>query len=288
MGLRRLLIGILRKRRKRLCSFCLACGAPCAAGSEEGEGLFLHAADDVFDQDVQPEEGGEQGGIGQDGDDRDEQSSEEGADALSAPEEDFAEVIPEGGFLIGSFLVKGDTDGAVIGGFFVVREFVVIIVDLAGDVQDLFLDLELFVKGRRLLGKSLKGRFLLEQGVALDKKILKKELEAATVGMEEKTVRQAMIEIGVIKSHSSWGGKREGAGRKAADEAADEQAALDEVANSPALLIAAIREPIATVYKAWRERDVFARIDMEDLALVTASLNELAAAATSALKARSK
>ena len=132
------------------------------------------------------------------------------------------------------------------------------------------------------------GAARLEQGVSLDKKILKKELEAATIGMEEKTVRQAMIEIGVIKSHASWGGKRDGAGRKAKDAAADEAAALDEVANSPALLIAAIREPIATVYKAWRERDVFARIDMEDLALVTASLNELATAATSALKARSK
>lgn len=126
------------------------------------------------------------------------------------------------------------------------------------------------------------------QGVSLDKKILKKELEAATVGMEEKTVRQAMIEIGVIKSHASWGGKRDGAGRKAKDAAADEAAALDEVANSPALLIAAIREPIATVYKAWRERDVFARIDMSDLAVVAASLNELATAATSALKARGK
>ena len=126
------------------------------------------------------------------------------------------------------------------------------------------------------------------QGVSLDKKILKKELEAATIGMEEKTVRQAMIEIGVIKSHASWGGKRDGAGRKAKDAAADEAAALDEVANSPAVLIAAIREPIATVYKAWRERDVFAKIDMSDLALVTASLQELATAATAALKARSK
>ena len=127
-----------------------------------------------------------------------------------------------------------------------------------------------------------------QQQIPLDKKILKKELEAATVGMEEKTVRQAMIEIGVIKQHSAWGGKRDGAGRKAKDDAADEAAALDAVANSPALLIAAIREPISTVYKAWRERDVFARIDMSDLAVVTASLNELAAAATAALKARSK
>ena len=126
------------------------------------------------------------------------------------------------------------------------------------------------------------------QQIPLEKKILKKELEAATIGMEEKTVRQAMIEIGVIKSHASWGGKRDGAGRKAKDAAADEAAALDEVANSPALLIAAIREPISTVYKAWRERDVFARIEMEDLAVVTASLQELATAATAALKARSK
>ena len=134
------------------------------------------------------------------------------------------------------------------------------------------------------------GAARLEQGVALDKKILKKELEAATVGMEEKTVRQAMIEIGVIKSHASWGGKRDGAGRKAKDAptAEEEVIALDEVANSPALLIAAIREPISTVYKAWRERDVFAKIDMSDLALVTASLQELATAATAALKARSK
>ena len=132
------------------------------------------------------------------------------------------------------------------------------------------------------------GAARLEQGVGVDKKILKKELEAATVGMEEKTVRQAMIEIGVIKSHASWGGKRDGAGRKAKDAAADEAAALDEVANSPALLIAAIREPISTVYKAWRERDVFAKIDMSDLALVTASLQELATAATAALKVRSK
>ena len=132
------------------------------------------------------------------------------------------------------------------------------------------------------------GAARLEQGVALDKKILKKELEAATVGMEEKTVRQAMIEIGVIKPNPAHGGKREGAGRPKKDEAADISAELDEVANSPALLIAAIREPISTVYKAWRERDVFARIEMSDLALVTASLQDLATAATAALKARSK
>lgn len=126
------------------------------------------------------------------------------------------------------------------------------------------------------------------QRIPLDAKLLKKELDAATVGMEEKTVRQAMLELGVIRAAEGHGGKREGAGRPRKDSAADEAAALDAVANSPALLIAAIREPISTVYKAWRERDVFARIEMDDLAMVTASLSELASAAQQALKARSK
>ena len=53
------------------------------------------------------------------------------------------------------------------------------------------------------------------QSVSLDAKLLKKELDAATEGMEEKTVRQAMIEIGVIKPAAGHGGKRDGAGRKA-------------------------------------------------------------------------
>ena len=53
------------------------------------------------------------------------------------------------------------------------------------------------------------------QSIGLDAKLLKKELDAATSGMEEKTVRQAMIEIGVIKANPAHGGKREGAGRKA-------------------------------------------------------------------------
>ena len=128
------------------------------------------------------------------------------------------------------------------------------------------------------------------QQIPLDKKILKKELEAATVGMEEKTVRQAMLELGVIKRPSGWGGGREGAGRKAKakDEAEEVSAQLDAVVNSPALLIAAIRKPLETVYKAWRERDVFARIDLKDLGQVAATLNELASAASAALKARSK
>jgi hypothetical protein len=106
---------------------------------------------------------------------------------------------------------------------------------------------------------------------------------------DSKTLTDLYCDFGIIKkTPSKMGGYREGAGRKKKDAAAEERADLDAAANSPALLIAAIREPISAVYKAWRERDVFARIELKDLSLVAASLNELSAAATSALKARSK
>ena len=124
--------------------------------------------------------------------------------------------------------------------------------------------------------------------IALDVPPTVKELEAAAHDVDGSTLSALYKSTRIMAASGNWGGTREGAGRKPTDEAAEEQAALDAVANSPALLIAAIREPISTVYKAWRERDVFAKIDMSDLALVTASLQELATAATAALKARSK
>lgn len=106
---------------------------------------------------------------------------------------------------------------------------------------------------------------------------------------DSKTLTDLYCNFGIIKkTPSKMGGYREGAGRKKKDAAAEERADLDAAANSPALLIAAIREPISAVYKAWRERDVFARIELKDLSLVAASLNELSAAATAALKSRSK
>lgn len=133
-----------------------------------------------------------------------------------------------------------------------------------------------------------KARENARRPIALEVQPTVEELEAAAHDVDGSTLSALYKSTRIIATPEGWGGKRKGAGRKAADEAADISAELDEVANSPALLIAAIREPIATVYKAWRERDVFARIEMSDLAVVAASLNELATAATSALKARSK
>lgn len=133
-----------------------------------------------------------------------------------------------------------------------------------------------------------KARANARRPIALEVEPTVEELEAAAHDVDGSTLSALYKSTRIIATPEGWGGEREGAGRKKKDEAADISAELDEVANSPALLIAAIREPISTVYKAWRERDVFAKIDMSDLALVTASLQELATAATAALKARSK
>lgn len=133
-----------------------------------------------------------------------------------------------------------------------------------------------------------KARENARRPIALEVQPTIEELEAAAHDVDGTALSALYKSTRIIATPEGWGGERKGAGRPKKDEAADISAELDEVANSPALLIAAIREPISTVYKAWRERDVFAKIDMSDLALVTASLQELATAATAALKARSK
>ena len=84
------------------------------------------------------------------------------------------------------------------------------------------------------------------QSIGLDAKLLKKELDAATSGMEEKTVRQAMIEIGVIKANPAHGGKREGAGRKAKD--ADVAAELKAVAKMEPVLWASAKEALDALW----------------------------------------
>lgn len=116
------------------------------------------------------------------------------------------------------------------------------------------------------------------------------ELNEAAANVDAPTLNGLYSQLKILKHNDDHGGKREGAGRKpkSKGEAEEVSAQLDAVVNSPALLIASIREPLSTVYKTWRERDVFARIDLKDLCQVAATLNELASAATAALKSRSK
>ena len=131
-------------------------------------------------------------------------------------------------------------------------------------------------------------RAAMRRPIALDVEPTIEELEEAAHDVNGKSLSALYKSTRLMATPNNWGGPDRGQGRKPKDAAEEESAALDAVVNSPALLIAAIREPLATVYRTWRERDVFARIELGDLAQVTATLNELASAATAALKARSK
>lgn len=91
-----------------------------------------------------------------------------------------------------------------------------------------------------------------------------------------------------IVAKSNLGGEREGAGNKKKNVEEKDSAALDEAVNSSGLLVAAIKGPVAEVWRLHQEKDVFSRIDDETLGEVAGLLNELCKAATKALKLRVK
>ena len=115
-----------------------------------------------------------------------------------------------------------------------------------------------------------------QQSVSLEAKLLKKELDAATAGMEEKTVRQAMIELGVIKAAKSWGGSREGAGRKAKSESETVAEKLEAIAQNETLLWSALKGALDTLVKMDAEKDIWNRLDDNHLATAVGILAEVA------------
>ena len=66
---------------------------------------------------------------------------------------------------------------------------------------------------------STVGEHLRTQGTArrLVEDLTDAMIADATAGLESKTATGAMIELGIVKPPPNWGGKREGAGRKAKD-----------------------------------------------------------------------
>ena len=66
---------------------------------------------------------------------------------------------------------------------------------------------------------STVGAYLRAQGTAhrLVDNLTDAMIEAATAELESKTATGAMIELGIVKRPSGWGGKRAGAGRKPED-----------------------------------------------------------------------
>ena len=122
-------------------------------------------------------------------------------------------------------------------------------------------------------------------GTPLAKKPTVAELAAATMGMEQKSATRAMIDLDIIRRPEGWGGAGRGQGRKAKG-AAEEAAELDEIANNPALLYAAIKEPLDKLWKLHRERDVFHRIGADEFRDVASVIFELNGVCSKELRRR--
>lgn len=152
-------------------------------------------------------------------------------------------------------------------------------------------------------GKTTAYRYLslIQQAISADElpkiangsdKMRQAAIEEYAAETDSKSLTELYCDLGIIKkTPSKMGGKREGAGRKRKDEAEEIGESLDEAANAPSLLIAAIKGdkgPMKTLWKLHMEKDVFNRIDDETLGYAVTTLNDLCNAATKALKLRVK
>lgn len=134
--------------------------------------------------------------------------------------------------------------------------------------------------------------------IPLTKKPTKKELSEATVGMEQKSVTRAMIDLGIIKrikneDGNSWGGPGRNQGRKpkgAKGEATAEEEVivLDEIANTPAAMYALCRNPLHKLNDLQREQNFIDRLEFVELSEVYSILKVLFEAAETAMKRMQK
>ena len=128
------------------------------------------------------------------------------------------------------------------------------------------------------------GAFRASQRIPLDKKLLKKELEAATVGMEEKTARQAMIEMGIVKPTAGHGGKREGAGHPKKDNSVEAQ--LDEIAKNEMLIWQSLKGALDTLVRLDAESDAWRRLSDDHLSHAVSILADVAKKSSETLMSR--
>lgn len=131
-------------------------------------------------------------------------------------------------------------------------------------------------------------------GLALENDVTDKELDAATVGMEDKSVTGAMVALGVIRRSGKWGGdRRERAaengktvGRPVKGSAEEVEAALDAAANYEPAMWASAEGAIRTVAELDARKHLFSRLADDHLALAARLLGDLARKAGESLKAR--
>lgn len=124
-----------------------------------------------------------------------------------------------------------------------------------------------------------------EAQVPIETRPTEEELAAATLGMEGKSATRAMADLGII-NRAGWGGKRAGAGRKAAASPEGVDAALDEAARLEPLMWASAKGALDNLVRLQAERDYLHRLGDAHLAEVSRTLAELSDSAAKALAER--
>ena len=150
-------------------------------------------------------------------------------------------------------------------------------------------------------GKTV-GAVRTERQIPFAKRVTNKELDAATVGMEEKSARQAMIDLKIIKRNrdpdKQWGGSRveqaaangHRVGRKPDDAstAEEEVVSLDEIKDTPVVLWGLCHDPLHKLNDLERERHFIERLEFEELLEAYSILKGLFEAADKAMKRMQK
>ena len=142
------------------------------------------------------------------------------------------------------------------------------------------------------------GAFRTERQIPFAKRITNAELSMATVGMEEKSFRQAMIDLKIIKPNPKHGGDRRekaaenghrvGRPPENAPTAEEEVMTLDEIKDTPAVLWGLCRDPLHKLNDLERERHFIDRLEFVELSEVYSILKGLFEAADKAMKRMQK
>ena len=127
-------------------------------------------------------------------------------------------------------------------------------------------------------------------GLALENDVTDQELDAATVGMEYKSVTRAMVELNIVKRNGKWGGDtREQAaknGKRVGRPAKDPAAEVAAAASDPDLNWAEVSGYLKGLYDFALDGDGFGTLADDDLETVVVMLGECEARAKALLKAR--
>lgn len=119
-------------------------------------------------------------------------------------------------------------------------------------------------------------------GIPFENYITKREMESATLGMEDKSVTRAMVELGVVKRNPDHGGPRLNSGRHPKNVVKE----VEEAAKDPDLSWAEAAGWLKGLREFGIESDGFGNLADDDLETVVAMLAELSRRAGDILSAR--